>query len=163
MRSWTTHRARAVQESEPVMIDSVSKVFVEKLVPAPPRKVFEAWLDPKALRRFMCPAAGTHVSRAECDPRVGGKFLIVMNVGGQDLPHRGEYLEIERYTRLVFTWRSAAAGEGSRVTVRFAEIADGQTMVTLEHVGLPDAQLLSHHNGWSYILAELSALDGLVA
>ena len=163
MRSWTTRRAKAVQESEPLMNDSVPKVLVERLVPAPPRMVFEAWLDPEALRRFICPAPGTRVTHAECDPRVGGKFLIVMNVGGQDLPHRGEYLEIERYTRLVFTWLSAHAGEGSRVTLHFAESPGGQTKVSLEHVGLADAEVRARHrDGWSNILAELTALDGLV-
>jgi len=141
------------------MNDSAPSVFVERLVPALPRKVFEAWLDPDALRRFMCPAPGSHVSRAECDPRVGGKFLIVMNVGGNDIPHRGEYLEIERYTRLVFTWRSPHAGEGSRVTLHFAESPGGETKVTLEHVGLPDAEVRArHHDGWSRILAELAAV-----
>jgi uncharacterized protein YndB with AHSA1/START domain len=97
-------------------------LLVERLVPAPPRMVFEAWLDPEALGRFMCPTPGSRVTRVECDARVGGKFLIVMNVGGQDLPHHGEYLEIARYTRLVFTWLSVYAGEGSRVTLRSPSI-----------------------------------------
>ena len=140
------------------MNDAAPKVLIERLVPAPPRQVFEAWLDPKALRQFMCPEAGSHVTHAESEPRVGGKFLIVMNVGGQDLPHRGEYLEITRYTRLVFTWRSAHAGEGSRVTLHFAEAPGGKTKLTLEHVGLPDAEIRARHeSGWSNILKELSA------
>ena len=121
MRSWTTRGVETGPQSEVVMTESAPTLLIEKLVPAPPRVVFDAWLDAEALRRFMCPAPGSSVSHVECDPRVGGKFLIMMNVGGQDLPHRGEYLEIERYTRLVFTWRSAHAGEGSRVTLQFAE------------------------------------------
>jgi len=134
-------------------------VVVERLIPAPPQTVFEAWLDPAALRRFMHGSPGTRVTHAESDPRVGGKFLIMMNVGGQDLPHRGEYLEIERYTRLVFTWISIHAAEGSRVTVRFTEMPGGQTKVTLEHVGLTSAEVRAgHHAGWSHILAELAAL-----
>jgi uncharacterized protein YndB with AHSA1/START domain len=138
--------------------DSTPTLLVERLVPAPPRMVFEAWLDPEALGRFMCPTPGSRVTRVECDARVGGKFLIVMNVGGQDLPHHGEYLEIARYTRLVFTWLSVYAGEGSRVTLRFAEHPGGQTKVTLEHVGLTDAETrASHHDGWSHILATLAA------
>ena len=140
------------------MKDSTSAVLVERIVPAPPRKVFEAWLDPEALRQFMCPAPGARVSRVECDARVGGEFLIVMNVVGQDIPHRGKYLKIERYTQLVFTWLSVYAGEGSRVAVRFAEMPDGRTKVTLEHVGLADAEIrANHHDGWTNILAELSA------
>lgn len=136
------------------------KVVVERLVPAPPQQVFEAWLDPEALRRFMCPAPGAGVSRAETDPRVGGKFLIVMVVAGKEIPHRGEYLEIERYTRLVFTWLSQYAGENSRVTVRFAESPGGRTKLVLEHVDLPDAERRNHHEGWSNILKELAGLLG---
>ena len=139
------------------MTDSKT-VVVERLVPAPPRTVFEAWLDPKALRRFMFAAPGGRVTRAEADPRVGGKFLIVMHIAGKDIPHHGEYLEIERYTLLVFTWLSPLAGEGSRVTLRFAEDPGG-TKLRLEHVGLAEAETRrKHHDGWGNILKELAAL-----
>jgi uncharacterized protein YndB with AHSA1/START domain len=152
------------ERNEAVMNDPIPTLLIERLVPAPPRTVFEAWLDAEALRRFMCPTPGSSVTHVECDARVGGTFLIVMNVGGQDLPHHGEYLEIERHTRLVFTWRSHTAGEGSRVTLRFAESADGQTRLTLEHVGLADPEVrASHHDGWSHILTMVAMLDGLAA
>ena len=141
------------------MNDSAWSVVIERLIPAPPRVVFEAWLDREALERFMCGGPGVRVTRAECDPRVGGEFLIVMNVEGHDLPHRGKYVEIERYSRIVFTWHSHLAGEGSRVTLRFAEAPRGQTMLTLEHVGLADAEIRDkHHDGWSHILTELSSV-----
>jgi uncharacterized protein YndB with AHSA1/START domain len=141
------------------MNDSAPSVVIERIIPAPLRVVFEAWLDREALQWFMCGGPGVRVTRAECDPRVGGEFLIVMNVEGHDLPHRGEYLEIERYKRIVFTWHSHLAGEGSRVILHFAEGPRGQTMLTLEHVGLPDAEIRSkHHEGWSHILSELSGV-----
>jgi uncharacterized protein YndB with AHSA1/START domain len=94
----------------------------------------------------------------ETDPRVGGRFFLVMTVGEKDIPHRGEYLEIERYTRLVFTWLSPYAGEGSRVTLQFAETETGETRLTLEHVGLVEAERKNHHTGWSHILTELAAM-----
>jgi uncharacterized protein YndB with AHSA1/START domain len=141
------------------MNDSAPALVIERLIPAAPQVVFDAWLDRDALQRFMCAGPGVRVTRAECDPRVGGKFLIVMNVEGHDLPHHGEYLEIERYTRIVFTWRSHLAGEGSRVTVHFAEAPRGQTRLTLEHAGLADAEIRGMHDvGWSHILSELSGL-----
>jgi uncharacterized protein YndB with AHSA1/START domain len=133
-------------------------VVIERLIPAAPRVVFDAWLDPEALQRFMCGGPEVRVTRVECDPRVGGHFLIVMNVEGHEIPHRGQYLEIERYTRLAFTWLSPYAGEGSRVTLEFAESRNGQTTLRLEHVGLADAERSKHHVGWSYILAELSTV-----
>ena len=140
------------------MTQAAPSVVIEKLIPAPPRVVFDAWLDVQALQRFMCGGPGVSVTKVECDPRVGGQFLIVMKVGGQDISHRGEYLAIERYTRLVFTWLSPYAGEGSRVTLQFAESPEGETMLTLEHVGLAESERSKHHAGWSHILTELSTM-----
>jgi uncharacterized protein YndB with AHSA1/START domain len=141
------------------MNDGAPALVIERLIPAEPRVVFEAWLDREAMQRFMCGGPGVRVTRAECEPRVGGKFLIMMNVAGHDLPHHGEYLEIERYQRIVFTWRSHLAGEGSRVTLSFAAAARGQTALTLEHVGLADAEMRGKHQvGWSHILSELAEL-----
>ena len=138
------------------MTQAVPSVVLERLIPAPPRVVFEAWLDARALQRFMCGGPGVRVTKVECDPRVGGQFLIVMNVGGQDISHQGEYLAIERYTSLSFTWLSPYAGEGSRVTLQFAPEAKGQTTLTLEHVGLAESERSKHHVGWSYILTNLT-------
>ena len=140
------------------MTHSAPSVVIERLIPAPPRVVFDAWLDPEALQRFMCGGPGVHVTKVECDPRVGGRFLIVMNVEGHDISHRGEYREIERYTRLAFTWLSPYAGEGSRVTLQFAETENGETRLTLEHVGLAESERSKHHAGWSHILTELSTV-----
>ena len=142
------------------MTDSSPNLFIERIVPAAPRIVFEAWLDPEALRRFMCAAEGGRVTRAESDPRVGGKFLIVMSVGDHDVPHHGEYLEIERHRRLVFTWHSKYAGDASRVTLQFADAPGGHTKLTLEHAGLGDAENRARHGeGWARVLAQLSALE----
>lgn len=139
--------------------DSAAAVRIERIVPAPPKAVFEAWLDADALRRFMSPEPGAHVTRAESDARVGGKFLIVMNVGGQDLPHHGEYVAIERYTRLVFTWLSHLAGDGSLVTLHFAPSRGGKTKLTLVHTGLADARIREmHHGGWSGIFSTLASM-----
>ena len=67
MRSWTTRGVETGPQSEVVMTESAPTLLIEKLVPAPPRVVFDAWLDAEALRRFMCPAPGSSVSHVECD------------------------------------------------------------------------------------------------
>jgi uncharacterized protein YndB with AHSA1/START domain len=136
----------------------MTTLTLERIVPAPPRAVFEAWLDPTALARFMCPAAGSRVGAVEVDARVGGAFLIVMLIGDTERPHRGEYLEITPHSRLAFTWRSHAAGEGSRVTLRFEPLGDDQTRLTLEHVGLDGIEARRQHDlGWTAILGALAA------
>jgi uncharacterized protein YndB with AHSA1/START domain len=129
---------------------------IVKTIPISARAAFEAWLSPEALQHFMCPAAGSSVSQVEVDPRVGGSFLIMMVVGGQAMPHRGEYLAIERYRRLAFTWRSHHAGEGSHVTLTFEEHSPNETQLTLEHFGLADPEVCERHRGgWTHILGEV--------
>jgi uncharacterized protein YndB with AHSA1/START domain len=140
------------------MNDATPDVRLVRTLPAARRDVFEAWLDPAALEQFMCPAPGSSVSRVEVDARVGGEFLIVMSVAGQELPHRGEYRAIERYERLVFSWRSGHAGERSHVVLHFDEVSPSETRLTLEHFGLdhPEAPQ-KHEAGWSHILSLLAA------
>lgn len=135
-------------------------IHLERTIPASARTLFEAWLDPQALARFMCPAEGMSTGAIAVDARVGGAFLITMILGERELPHRGEYLAIDRYTRLAFTWHSHLAGEGSRVTLTFEALGPEQTRLVLEHVGLADGAIASHTSGWTSILA---ALDGTVS
>lgn len=136
----------------------MSTLTIERTLPAAPRVVFEAWLDPATLARFMCPGAGSRVGKVDVDARVGGAFLIVMVIGEAERPHHGEYLEIDRYRRLAFTWRSHAAGEGSRVTLRFEPVGDDATHLTLEHVGLDGPEVQRQHElGWGRILDALPA------
>ena len=131
-------------------------VRIVRTLPAPRRRVFEAWLNADALRQFMCPAEGSHVSKVEVDPRVGGSFLVMMNVGGEDRPHRGEYRAIEPHERLEFTWRSAHAGERSHVVLNFRDAARGHTELTLEHFGLPAEPAPTQHlGGWTHIVGML--------
>ncbi|HEX7926432.1 MAG TPA: SRPBCC domain-containing protein [bacterium] len=132
-------------------------VRLVRQVPAPQKAVFEAWLDPKRLARFMIPAPGMGLGEVRVDPRVGGKFRIEMIAGETHMPHDGEYLEIERHRRLVFTWLSAHTGESRTVvTLTFEELGPRNTRVTLEHVGLPTEEAYaSHEGGWTHILEVL--------
>ena len=130
-------------------------VHIERDLPISARAAFEAWLDPKALAVFMCPAEGMGISKVEVDPRVGGKFLIVMNLAGRDLPHHGTYLTIDRHTRLAFTWQSHHAGDNSRVTLTFEALGPRKTRLVLEHDGLDDSAVAAHTSGWTAILGAL--------
>lgn len=137
------------------------ELTLTRTIPAPRREVFEAWLSPKALERFMCPAEGMTVPKVEVDPRVGGSFLIVMAVGGKEIPHRGEYKTIDRYKRLAFTWLSVHTVPGSLVTIDFREKGPNETEVTLHHVGLASEETRkSHEGGWGAILQKLGVQLG---
>ena len=131
-------------------------VVVRRTIPIARDRVFDAWLDPARLARFMRPGS-TGRTTAEVDARVGGRFRIVMyhpssNAGTE---HTGEYLLIDRPHRLSFTWCSVNTDEkDTTVTIDFID-RNGATEVVLTHTQLPPKQLEGHRKGWSDILAAL--------
>lgn len=128
-------------------------VRIERTLSASPERVFDAWLDAEALARFMRPGPTMNCDAAN-DPRVGGRFLITMlGDGGEVHPHTGEYLEIERPRKLVFTWYSkGTAMAASTVTIELAPAPSGGTHLTLTHVGLPSQSVDGHTQGWGSIV-----------
>jgi uncharacterized protein YndB with AHSA1/START domain len=131
---------------------------VQKRIAAPVDRVYAAWLDPESLIHFMLNCQGITLSAAETDPRVGGRFLLLMNNGTKDIPHRGTYLDLQPHSRIVFPWESEYSQmEGSTVTLDF-EPQGSATLLTLTHVRFAsESSRDGHRSGWTTIL------DGLVA
>lgn len=128
---------------------------VDRQIDAAPETVFDAWLNPEMLMRFMCPGPGMTTPKAACDPRVGGRFDLIMKNGDDEMPHGGVYQVIDRPNRLVFSWESPFSAPGSTVSLTF-EPRDGGTHVTLTHVRLASEESRdSHQGGWIAILAKL--------
>lgn len=133
---------------------------VTQFVEASPEKVFDAWLDPAMLVRFMITGPGTGVKEADTDPRVGGRYDIMMTNEMGEIPHWGVYRDIDRPNRLEFTWNSPHASEDSIVTLIF-ESRDRGTFVTLVHEKFPsEGSRDGHTKGWTGILASLAAAFG---
>ena len=132
---------------------TIQAVRVQRTLSATPERVFDAWLDPEALSQFMKPGGAHRSADAATDPRVGGRFVITMLEGNRVFPHTGEYLEIDRPRKLVFTWYSKATSMAkSTVTVELAPVAGGKTEITLTHVGVPQDQMDNHNGGWTAIM-----------
>ena len=128
-------------------------LVVRRQIPFPREQVFAAWLDGASLAQWMRPS-GTQRATVEVDPRVGGKFRIVMHMA-QDYEHRGEYLAIEPPSLLSFTWISKATDLlPTVVTVEFLERGSGTELV-LTHQRLPQANFESHRQGWTNIVRQL--------
>lgn len=142
------------------MTDQTTELRLEtaRMIAADPETLFDAWLDPAMLARFMTPAPDMTVPEAESDAREGGRFLVVMRAGDQDMPHRGTYKTIDRPNRLAFTWESPFSSvEDSTVTIDF-EPTEGGTNVRLTHVRFPDEESRDNHKaGWGAILNALEA------
>ena len=124
----------------------------------PPERVFDAWLDPAIARRFLFATPTGEMIRAETDPRVGGKFVFVdrrPDMG--DVLHTGEYLTIDRPTRLVFTFAVPAYDPGfTTVEVEITPTAAGCD-VKLTQRDTPDEWVEQSAKGWSMILDALEA------
>ena len=135
-------------------------VSVSKTINAPAERVYDAWLDPALLTRFILPAIGMPQPEVGNDPREGGRFEIVMHVGDERIPHRGTYLELKRPERIVFSWESPYSTDDSRVTLEFSAVGDGQTRVELTHIRFLNEEARDNHEGgWRNIL---DALDGIL-
>lgn len=130
---------------------------VERHIAASPETVFDAWLDPGAAGQWLFATPDGVMERVEIEPRVGGKFLIVERRGEELAEHFGEYLEIDRPHRLVFTF--AAMRDEGFTTVTVTIRADGGgSHVTLTHEMDPrwadyEAQT---RQGWTTILEGLA-------
>jgi uncharacterized protein YndB with AHSA1/START domain len=129
-------------------------VVVRRTIAAPADVLFDAWLDPIALSEWMRP--GTIRSTvATVDPRVGGRYEIVMQGESGELPHRGTYRVIDRPRRLVFTWNSSHTGPNETlVTVDFFGVANG-TEIVVTHELLPESARPAHSKGWTSGLEHL--------
>jgi uncharacterized protein YndB with AHSA1/START domain len=123
-----------------------------------PDRVFEAWAWPDWLTKWFHPFPN-HSTVAEIDFRIGGAYrLAIRDTGGHEAVATGVYLEIERPTKLVFTWKwehsQVERGESS-VTIDLAPTAGG-TQLTLVHAGLESqASADAHDEGWGGCLDRL--------
>jgi uncharacterized protein YndB with AHSA1/START domain len=129
------------------------ELTVSRTISAPREKVFNAWLSPAMLAKFMCPGEGNSVPKAETNPVKGGRFDIVMAMGDQEIPHAGTYLEIDPYQRLAFTWESPYSLPDSTVTIDLTELDPGTTEITLRQVKFRSEDARQGHlKGWTSIL-----------
>jgi len=126
-------------------------------------RVFDAWLDPQVARRWLFSTAESDIVRAEVDARVGGRFSFVRRGDDGDLEHVGEYLEIDRPRRLVFTFAvPAISPEYDRVTIEIVR-RDTGCELTLTSEMTPEIYAEwgeQTREGWTRLLA---ALDRLLA
>jgi len=134
-------------------------VNINKTIKAPIEKVFDAWLNPQTLAKFILPMPGMPEPEVENTAEAGGTFKIVMAVGDEKIPHTGEYIEIERPNKLVFSWQSPCSMDDSRVTLVFKSVDESKTLIELTHIKFIDeATRQDHEGGWGNILEALNAI-----
>jgi uncharacterized protein YndB with AHSA1/START domain len=138
----------------------VAAFRIERTFAASPEEVFDAWTAPEVLERWWGRPTWSS-SSFDVDLRVGGSYsLRMLDEDGKPHAVAGEYREVERPLRLVYTWRwqegGPDTGHVSLVSVEFR--ADGaRTTVVLEHSGLASEQSRrGHGEGWGGALENLA-------
>ena len=134
-------------------------VNITKTIQAPIKRVFDAWLSPEMLSKFILPMPGMPEPQVQNEAREGGSFTILMQVGDNTIPHTGKYLEISSPHKLVFSWVSPFSTDGSTVSLVFSEAGDDTTQIELTHIRFIDeVHRGNHEGGWGNILDSLNSL-----
>jgi uncharacterized protein YndB with AHSA1/START domain len=119
---------------------TMTEVRLQRTIPAPPDRVYRAWLEPDLLRRWLAPGEMT-VSRVEAEERVGGTYQIwhATPAGEEVGGFVWELVELVPAERIVFLWRFVGPDRvfddalDSRLTVTLREAPGGATELTLVH------------------------------
>lgn len=130
---------------------------IRRTINASSEAVYNAWLDPATIHRFMAGGADQRVTEARTDPRIGGTFRIVMT-SDKEIAHQGIYKDLVPHSLIRFTWESPYSPADSEVTIRLTPVAGG-TEVELSQVRfLSEGARDGHRGGWTLILERLAAL-----
>jgi uncharacterized protein YndB with AHSA1/START domain len=137
---------------------------IERLIPAPPERVFDLWTVADLLTTWWGPS-GCEVPTVSLDARPGGCWHVVMR--GADGVMRtvsGVYRTIDRPRRLVFTWGwqddSGSRGYESEVSVTFEAVPGGTRLVLLQRELESALSRERHHAGWSGSFDRLARIAG---
>lgn len=142
------------------------QVVVKKVINASRERVFDAWTKPELMAKWYCGGPGR--SESAVDLRVGGEYTNNMFIVGESTcltdrepgeneecyKHSGEYLEIKRPEKLVFTWTSPSV-QNTIVTVELKEVNQG-TEITITHLLASAEQSEGHQKGWTFALETLA-------
>ncbi|HYA34439.1 MAG TPA: SRPBCC domain-containing protein [Candidatus Binataceae bacterium] len=124
---------------------------VTRIIPAPPERIFDVWIDPKSPGG---PWFGGE--RVIVNPVVDGLFYIAAKNQDRIWPHYGRFIQLDRPRKIEFTWVSEATKGAESVVTLTMEPRGNDTEVTLRHAGVPDDEMgRKHKDGWAWILSML--------
>ena len=148
---------------------AITSLKMTKFIKAPRQKVYEAWIRPEVLKRWMGPHDVT-VPQAASDPKIGGRYRIVMESNGTGQMQAagtqfivgGKYQELVPFEKLVLTWQWEGQGTGETLITIHLKEKEGGTEMTLIHERFDDGEMMKRHeHGWTGSFQKLAAaLEG---
>jgi uncharacterized protein YndB with AHSA1/START domain len=145
----------------PMAEEKLVSLQVVRHFEAAAERVFDAWLDPDTAGTWLFAHESGQMIKVEIDPRVGGSFNFTRREGGDvDVEHVGEYLEIDRPRRLVFTFSVPKyAKQITRVTIDITSLESGCQLI-LTHEGVLPEWASATEGGWAMLLNSLARTLG---
>jgi uncharacterized protein YndB with AHSA1/START domain len=138
------------------------KVHVTRHFDLPAERVFDAWLDPELIGKWMFGPRlrEEEVLRIVADATVGGSFSFLVRRQGEEIDHVGTYREINRPRRLVFTWGIAGESEEeSLVTVEIVPLQSGCELTLAHEMDPKWAEYADRTRaGWTKMLAAMAQM-----
>jgi uncharacterized protein YndB with AHSA1/START domain len=124
-----------------------------------PERVFDAFLDPDAIRAWFGPGEIIHI---DVQAHVGGMFSIAQRRGDSVLDARGTFRKLDRPHRLVFSWTTSATPLPEGLVTIDIEPRDGGSAVTLTHQLGPSwaVQIAQVEASWTRMLDAMSEALG---
>jgi uncharacterized protein YndB with AHSA1/START domain len=136
---------------------------LDRLIAAPPERVFAAWTEPELLSQWSSPP-GISIEGGDIDLRVGGHWRVTMRgADGSTREAFGTYREIVPPCRLVYTHAWHLDGAPGRTTPETLLTIEFQpegsaTRLKLTQTGFESVESRDgHRGGWS------GSIDNLVA
>ncbi len=132
-------------------------IVVSRRYDLPAEQVFDAWITPETAKRFLFATPTGTMVRTDIDARVGGRFTFTDRRNGDDIDHVGEYLEVDRPRRLVFSFAVPKfSADYTTVAIDIAPTSGGCDL-TLTHTGVLPEWTERTRQGWTKILDALAA------
>ncbi len=131
-------------------------------------RIYDAWLDPEKAQHWLKAAltrldlAG-EIRRIEIDARVGGSFFFSDMRDGTETKHWGTYLELERPSKIVFTWITDESEEDdpSKVTLTLEPAGPGCIATIVHELNAKWAEYIPQtEKGWHSFLGAIDEVLG---
>ena len=112
-------------------------VRIERTFRAQPHAVFNAWIAPDVIRKWLFVGPDSEIARVEIDARPGGRFSILERGTLGDVDHFGEYNIIARPTKLGFTLEVPRHFPGvTRILIELSAATYDKTLLVLTQTGV---------------------------
>lgn len=143
--------------------DQLEAVRIVREIAAPAQRIYDAWIDPEMLIRWIGPERYV-ASRAEVDPRVGGKADIWGETDeGTTAIFNWDFIEMVPGERLVLSFAFADRerepdAHRSRLTLEIREMEPDRSELTVIHERLKPRSPQNAEGvtrGWGQVLGRL--------